>query len=255
MYHKPLRFDANDPLCAATSLEGTVIGILFEKSGAQVVEAISKRLQAINDDIEKHAGLIGPIQEFLKEKELLISEVQEAERERNNLRSNFLRPIVDKLDKLEIELASEGHGFDEQTRKTLRLLGKKFDSGWDDVEPQLEEIAAHLVERQYELDVTLSQTPTTGTSSSSSSEGYSVSANSAKHMSTSHSDGTIISWQLKRKLSDSKDAFLMIKDRIEELQLERRRLEMISRNISPDRSFKLNLTQLCAFGFEDIVLE
>ena len=91
----------------------------------------------------------------------------------------------------------------------------------------------------------------------SSSESYSLSSKRTRtivDMSFCQDDvdyGTL-SKNLRAKLGRYKNAFGKIQSRLEELDRERRRLEMIARNINPERSFKLSLTQLSAFGFEDI---
>ena len=46
MYKEPIKISANDPICSATALEGTIIGILFDKTGADIQAAIDYAAQA-----------------------------------------------------------------------------------------------------------------------------------------------------------------------------------------------------------------
>ena len=93
MYKEPIRISENDLLCSTTSLEGTVIGILFEKSGEEIKGAIAARIKEIDGEIEKHVNLLAPIRDFLKEKESVIEIAEKTEKEENEKKDNLLSPL------------------------------------------------------------------------------------------------------------------------------------------------------------------
>jgi len=299
MYRDPIRVDSNDPLLSATSLEGTVIGILFEKSGEEVKNAIKSRVAAIEAEILKNVEMITPIRDFLKGKDDLISEVEIYEQNRDVEKIVKLKPLTKKqeeanelLRKINEEIRVCGKEFDLETHEGLKEELKKFKTGWEKIDSQLEDLERIHEEEVWKVQTMLSQTAddsgetittshgATGTTGSigvsGSTEvsgpcGYSgksgYSGNSSSSYSPVHTpidwqaargeievEETRVAWKLRHKIDEYKSMFQVIKGKIESLEFEKRRLEMIARNISSDRKFKLSLVQLSAFGFEDIEL-
>lgn len=96
-YKKPIRINANDPLCSATSLEGTVIGILFEKTGAEIKAAIGARCKSIDSKIQTYKGSIDQAEKFIEEKEKTLKSLDEFIQEQNDSKEAMLAPLRKKI--------------------------------------------------------------------------------------------------------------------------------------------------------------
>ena len=50
-YSVPLCVSENDPVCSSTALQGTVIGVLFEKTGEDIKGAVDSRVDLIDSEV------------------------------------------------------------------------------------------------------------------------------------------------------------------------------------------------------------
>lgn len=268
MYSKPIVIDGNDPICSATSLEGTVIGILFEKSGVEIKGAISARIKKIDEEIDRKKGLVVPIRDFLKDKDDLVVKIEEIERKREKVRRDTQKPFQDQVDKLEDqisriydEMGAKTDEVDDQTKSILEEKKKEFFKGWKDLGSDFKELVEDASCERWDVPTSpakssqeVSSTSSSSTSSRSSSSVRSSYNGEQVYYTSVHSDcnGPTVSGNLKGQIRKYEEHFRRVKAEIELLVTERRRLEIIARNIDSERKFKLNLTQLSAFGFEDI---
>jgi hypothetical protein len=269
MYQKPISISSNDPICSATSLEGTVIGILFDKSGQEIKDAVSLRVQAIDREIARQEELVIPIRDFLKEREGLIIDIEQLEVKRERERCEVQKPFQGEIEKFQTKISEVyremGKKTDKIDEKTCALLDQQeaiFFSGWKELGEDFREILEDETDEKYDLPQ--HRKSNSSNSHSSMSVYYGSQGPKGPTGPTGCASGiacgygvfpTIrISYKLKAEIVKYSLYFEKIKRRIEELVTEKRRLEMIVRNIDSDRKFKLNLTQLSAFGFEDILL-
>lgn len=269
MYKDVIKVDANDPLLSATSLEGTVIGILFEKSGEEIKSAIAKRISLIDKEIQKKSDMISPIRDFLMEKTRLISEIEVYENDRDVEKTEKLKPLNKKLEdmrdaikQVENDLRSESKDFDSKTMKQLRSELKVFNNGWEEIDSKLVDLEKKHEEETWKFLENMTPATSTGGAatftyglSSSSSSNSTSSVNWKTARGEIAVDSPKIAFKLRQKIDEYKSMFDIIKEKIKNLEMEKRRLNIISRNISSDRKFKLSLVQLSSFGFEDLEVQ
>jgi hypothetical protein len=294
MYKKPITIQSNDPVCSATSLGNNVIGILFDKTGEAIRRALEARIKAIKAEEQTYAGLAEPLREFLKDKEAEIAEAEAYEKERLHQRTKALekdrakvseaekamRKILEKeqekLDAATEKLAKSAESFDEETETELEAREAGFREGWDQIKEHLETVKSFEAERRWSeiAEACKIQEPC---SSSMSSCSYSASSKSGDALSRSNwqnCDGDYdsgirssrdsresgevklaVSHRLRDRHRRYMTVFDDIKAKLEQLREERRKLELIFRNVDPERSYKLDMNKLSAFGFEDLEIE
>jgi len=256
MYREPIKIFSDDILCNATSLEGTVIGILFEKSGEEIQSAANARLNSIEGELAKIVSKIVPITRFLKSKDALLAEIEDFETKREDLCTDQTRSIVEQLDKLHLDLKNKKTKIRAETHDKLEIKRVEFDKGWDGFEEEIKDIVKEEKEKKWET----ANTSISGLISTDSCSTSSVGVSNATFCSSTF---TPVNWDLQITISDDlheriqnyRKYFNSLKDRIEVLESEKRKLSMILRNITADRKYKLTLAQLSAFGFEDIVVK
>jgi len=280
-YEKPLSVYSDDPVCSATTLGNTVVGILFDKTGAQIRQALEARIAAVREEEEKYRGLAEPLRKLLKKKEEEIVAAETREKERARLRTSALEADRDKLaaarekreeilraedkkvDKAAKALDRAAEKFDEETTAELELFEKSFREGWGEIEEGCEAIRSFESEKRWEQPE--EKTRTCSSSMSSCSKGASsgrgesreslssADYNSGVRSRTSEGEKLLsVSGRLREIYSRHLTLFEKAKARADELRNERRKLELISRNVDDERAYKLDMNKLSAFGFESI---
>jgi hypothetical protein len=286
MYKRPVAIHSDDPLCTATSLEGTVIGILFEKTGAEIKKAVESRIPSIDNEIARCVSTIKDMDEFLKGKNEEIKEIDKLYTERSDAREATAKPFNDDISVIVKKRDNIIFTFDKETDKKVASKATVFEEGFDKYNDSLKSIDEIMKELDSEGRVGLGMQGPSGTTGVSGSSGriYStpgvyartINDSSSNEINTDNIDGESIRGigfgdKLKElKLTEKETEamsrlstlralvnnyswkILKIKDRIKFLESEKRRLVLILKHIGEDRTYKLDMNKLSALGFEDV---
>jgi hypothetical protein len=294
-YKPPIKISADDPLCSASAVGNTVIGMLFEKTGAEIKGAITARIAAISCKIAQYEGMVQKMETFIEKKRSVLREMDKFQILRQDERRANMRPIdreiaeatkvVESLMRKRFDFVDD---FNEETRKQLGKKALVFDEGFDEFQSEFSQLDDFMSKERYIVrgvvdtigssrygyDAINAQGVTgiqglcgsTGEKGiSGSSAYYSPQLNESFLEHPKDSDegdwddeeteedkaisrlGTLrgIIDKYMRKVGEIQDA-------IRSLHEEKRRLELIGRNLDDERSYKLDINKLSAFGFENI---
>jgi len=259
MYKDPLSIAPDDPICSATTLGTTVVGILFEKTGREISEALNARLLEIAVERDSFAKLLQPLRNFLIDKEKSIEKAKTIERQRfqERITDESLNEARDKVSEMRLALLSqERHvdklegDFDVETHKELVVIENEFDIGWIDIKEHIQSINSFLRDRKW-ADIAGGDMQGTMTSSSSYSSRSSGSLTSSLSSKPESAQVMVeVSSSLESRFKRYEVIFDQVRKRSKELDLEMRRLRLILENIDLERTYKLDISKLSAFGFE-----
>jgi chemotaxis protein histidine kinase CheA len=267
-YKRPIQVRQDDPICSVSALEGTVIGILFEKTGKEIKEAIGRRTTAIDGRVTECESVIGTVREFLKGKETQIKELEEVKTAREDDRKAKMRPHERQIEDVFHRMRMESHDHAMQTEKLIAekatTFADKFDEHKDNFKAVDEFLEEKYIDDQVELLSTRSMSSgwqgcqgSQGAHGSQGWQGY-VGSKKGKGGAEEFSDEED---QALARLNTLKNIVRVYLDRvnrivilIEQLKEEKRRLSLIERNLDEKRAYKLDLNKLSAFGFEDVDL-
>jgi len=260
-YLPPIEIASNDPICCATSLQGTVVGILFEKTGKEIKEAIAKRIVNVENKISEYRELIKGALEFVAQKEKDSEELNKIYTDRNDGKKQKLTPYRKQIKEINIQIENIVHDYDKETND---IVGKKaiiFEKDFDKYEKQFQEIDAMLKKLRQEEEENFRRNISRRSSCSNephfNSSSKSSSANNIFTLSPSlletEEDKALARLEtIKNLLDEWKYKIEHINVKIIDLKNEIRRLTLIQNHINEDRQYKLDINKLSAFGFEDI---
>jgi len=254
-YQEPIHEESYNTVCSATSLGNTVVGILFEKTGAEIKAAAQARLDALNTESDRLASMLEPLRAFILDKESHLSKVRDIEIQRRAERTKALAKPREVIRKAKTELDDAEHKVDSETRLLLAKEEADFKSGWDQFSQNeaLLELALHA----EELETPDARGVRSSTSSRSAhptptaTPTLTATGTSAYYSDCSEWSPTVSS-VLQGALDEHKDLAKRVADRLRKLDKERRVLLMVAKHINSSRSYKLDMSKLSAFGFEDI---
>jgi hypothetical protein len=286
-YKPQIRVSADDPLCSASALGNTIIGILFEKRGSEIKGAITARIGLIQKKVADYQGIFAKIDAFLEEKRKALKELDLFLDARRDEKEATLRPIQRQLDEIQKKHRDSAFDFDKATQVDLGKRALVFDKGFDDFRPCLTELDDFLT-RENEVvrgygggfsgvsGCSGVQGPT-GWSGTAGGTGAANTTNSLYYTNglgntgttgltgatgADHEDDDDISEEedkavskvltLRNLLQTYTNKLNQLKEAIRRLQEEERRLTLINQNVEPDRNYKLDMNKLSAFGFEDL---
>jgi hypothetical protein len=274
-YKRPIRVDINDPICTASVLGNTVIGVIFVKVGDEIKKAIKCRLETIDSKIEQYKDNIKKIEPFIEEKRIILKEMEEYNQNRDDERKILAKTYDMTLEKIRKEYLNKANDifenkkrkindFDEITDKETKERAVKFEESFDGIKSNISKLdqfikkenrnamnrgytEMHSVARSKEFICDINNSTGIGTSNPS------VPLEVKSSYEVKRGDKSIVRLNnLRHLLKEYSNKVNTIKERITELTRERRRLLLISDNILEDREYKLDLNKLSAFGFEDI---
>ena len=279
-YQEPIKISSNDPICSATSLEGTIIGILFEKKGSEIQNAINKRVVSIDKKIGGLQDSIKDADAFVEAKNKEMEKLDEAYEERSDAKKEHLEPLRRQAKDIDNKLRNEEHGFNKETDKIIAGKAVSFEEGFDKAEKSLSIVDDLIEEKKKKGNVLRSQGFTgvqglqgstgyqgdTGSYTTTDSSGTNIyySSNGNVGVGASNPDDYLITdeedkamsrlntlkWKIRRYMQRIEE----IRGWIKNLDEEARRLTLIRDNLNPEREYKLDLNMLSAFGFEDITV-
>jgi len=270
-YKAPIRISNDDPVCSATALQGTVIGILFEKTGDEIKKAIDKSAVTIDGEIEKHQKTINEAKGFLETKTKELKVIDEVYEERKNHKKAKLQPFYRKIDELKCQITNTGREVDLETDKIVAERACKFQDKFEDYKPILMRLDEFLKNLNYSTSSSSSSSASSESPwfapAGSGPEGvqgcqgsiggtmapgvYYSTTGEACEISEDEENALARLNTLRRIVAHYTSAVNQIKRAIECLKEERRRLILIKKHIG-DRTYKLDLNKLSAFGFEDV---
>ena len=297
-YKNPICVRVDDPICSASSLEGTIIGILFDKTGAQIKQAITARKGTIDAKVQKYQDTIGTIEQFVEDKKKILKELDEFHQSRCNDKRALLKPLQDMSNDLYRDYQAKRTALDadrteaevKHDKETQAEVGKKavvFEEQFDQFKKQFEEIDEFIRQdlrtepgvRGYrdQQGITGIQGPigsygSSGTLTTDNSSNIFTITSSSNNIGiggeTPHNllnvtyteptkeDKAAARISSLRDLLASYDRKMRIlRDKMIEIEEEKRRLDLMLNNIDEGRTYKLDLNKLSAFGFEDIEIK
>ena len=269
-YREPIRVAGDDPLCTATALNGTVIGILFEKTGKELKTAIQSRIVNIDTQIGKHKAVVGEVTEFLSRKEIEIEELDRFYSERQDGKKEKLLPLQREMATVQKRMTDMSMDFERETEKLLGGKAVNFEKDFDAVQESLKRIDQYVQEERWSAKKLLrsSSMGYTGSQGCQGPNGYvGVAGTPGVYASISKDDSDEVDDlteeenralarlnSLKQLVRSYADKTQRILGEVERLGEEKRRLRLIHDNLMDDRTYKLDLNKLSAFGFEDVVV-
>lgn len=286
-YVPQLRISSTDPVCAASNIGDTVIGVLFEKKGSEIKTAIKTRVSLIDNKVTNYQTVVTNIETFLDKKRVVLKELDLFYQSRVDDKTAALQPVKRQI--RELQKKGGDIAFDHD-RETLKKLGEKavtFEDGFDAFKPQFDDLDTFLKREQDRvLDGLQGIAGATGSCGSPGIQGYTGTQGIERLKNEFYSpqlntdnldkpervrgigygdsvddddDGETAEDRALAKLRTLRNQvekyvgkIELLKQAIRRLEEEKRRLQLIYRNINDDRIYKLDLNKLSAFGFEDI---
>jgi len=260
-YQRPIQVEADDPICSASGLEGTVIGVLFDKKGSEIKQAIEARVSVIDTEVSKYDKITGEVKNFLNEKADEIKKIEQIYTDREDEKQAKAKPHTRKIEEIQKEWNDEVFTFDKETEKKVAGEAVDFEKGFEKFEDAFEDVDKIIEEDTLTLGRSMQRSATKGfsTTSTSSSSGQSFSSNSLVCESADSFYISEVEDKALARLNTLKDVVRgytnkvkNILGKVNNLKEEKRRLNLIGKNIQADNTYKLDLNKLSAFGFENI---
>lgn len=240
------------------SLEGTVVGILFSKTGVEIKEAVAHKLDELDNEATDLKGAIEDVDDFLETKEKELVELNELYEERRNEKNAQARPFARQVE--EIQKSWSDKEF-EINRETERMVGEKavtFEAGFDKFKDRFEEIDELADEVSDSNSVYMM-----ATTDSVSSPVRGMTTNSMRRIETANPCGEVALQlptkqdkavsrinTLRNKVQEYRHKVTMVQQRIDRLECEADELRLISRHLKDEREYTLDLKSLEALGFD-----
>lgn len=266
-YQDPIRIRQDDPICSATAMNGTIVGILFEKTGSEIKTAIGKRLEAVNAKISEHQTSVSDVDEFLKKKEKDLEEIEKVYTERADEKKAKMKPFERDIEDIRKKVEDISFQFNRETEKKVAEKAVGFQEGFKDIEGKFDDIDKLLEEDEIE-ERTLStrsmtksgryRTITDNVGIGINNPDLTLDPSSAQvYFNFTEAEDKALSQveTLKKTVSEYRRRVKIILRFIRNLIEEKRRLELIRRHLKDDFNYKLDLNKLSAFGFEDIEVD
>jgi len=261
-YKKAIQIRLDDPICSVSAIEGTVIGILFERKGKEIKEAIQKRVVSIDGKVSECEAMVGSVQVFLKDKERQVKELEELHTARADEREAKLRPMEREIKEVCHRMNRVSFEHNTETEKLMAQKATSFVDRFNDYKDRLKKVDEFLEEvHNEERAALLSNTGAQGCMGSQGACGY-QGWQGAVPEKYRPDDAITITEEEDRALSQLSTLRNVVQvyvwrvrkitDLVAELKEEKRRLLLIERNLDAGRVYKLDLNKLSAFGFEDV---
>lgn len=265
-YIPQIRISENDPVNSVKSMEGSVIGVLFEKKGDKIQGSISRRIESIDQKIDEYESMCSKTEEFIEGKKKGIKELDEFLQKTKDQKEAYLIPIRKEIERIVKEANDKIYEMDLETFKMMKKKALNFEKGFDGVQKEFNELDDLLEKDKFIIQGLAGIQVPTGIRGETGIQGivYGDSlANASAGIGTSspvsklnvRTDPETKAYARLDTLRDllriNMDKLRLLKDGIVALKEERRRLKLIYDNICTERDYKLDLNMLSAFGFED----
>lgn len=273
-YTPQIQISANDPVCSTSSLEGTVIGILFEKGGTEIREAITIRLGLIDKKIAEYDSMADKTETFIGEKRKVLKDLDALYQNRSDEKKAFLLPFKRELENIVKKAEDKVFIYDKETYKQLGEQAVIFEEGFESFRENFDELDNFL---RKEKDIIQGETHVYNIQGATGTQGIGIGTTgpqgstgiSGATGSGNIGTGVTDPEEILELMSDDEDKAIArlntlrdlliknvnklenLKKGIKKLKDEKRRLTLIRAHLDDDRSYKLDLNKLSAFGFED----
>lgn len=272
-YREPIQIRPDDPICSVSALNGTVIGILFDKNGREIKKAIAERIKAIDVKIGNYEGTIREVEDFIKYKKNQVKELETLYTDRADEKKAKARPFERQIEDIQKQIQDLVFGFDKETEKKVADRAMKIEKGFEEIQGKFKEIDKLIESERFEKRMSkalrprsfdeveeeperrIYSTTTTDDLNDLRSGTPSFLTSAASQLTGEENKALARLNTLKALIQDYEKKIYSIIRKIDELKEEKRRLDLISRNIQDDRIYKLDLNKLSAFGFENVVLD
>ena len=245
------------------SLEGTVVGLLFSKTGVEIREAVAEKIGTLANEVTELKESIQDVDEFLESKEDELEELNVLYSERHGEKDAQSRPFRRQID--EVQKAWGDKEF-EFNRETERLVGEKavvFGECFKDFSERFAEIDELADEVEDMNPVMLLQAAgasmdslsLTGSTSGTRTMGSMrrvADTNPCSEVSllpTEQDNAAARLATLRGKVITYRNKIALIKGRIDMLKDEVDELRLVSRHLKDEREYTLDLDRLSALGF------
>jgi len=242
------------------SLEGTVVGLLFSKTGVEIREAVAEKIGTLANEVTELKESIQDVDEFLESKEDELEELNVLYSERHDDKDAQSRPFRRQID--EVQKAWGDKEF-EFNRETERLVGEKavvFEEGFKDFSERFAEIdeLADEVEdiNNPTLYIQSANSQVDGITSIGSTSGARVMSMrrvdnvNDDFLPTEQDKAAARLATLRGKVITYRNKIALIKGRIDVLEDEVDELRLVSRHLKDEREYTLDLDRLSVLGFE-----
>lgn len=269
-YKRAIQVSVDDPICSATALNGVVIGILFEKKGSEIKEAIAARLEAIGSKVSDCRALVTPVSDFIRKKEKEIEVLDEVYQDRVRAKAAKMAPFLRRIEGVQREISDTAIEFDTETEKLIASQAVIFEGGFEDAEDPLDKVDKYLEEIKWRHNSTSTSTSSCSSTSAISGfegpqgdpgalgfrgvQGNKEDSGDAGIFTLTEEEDRAVSriGALRSKVRAHSGRVQHILNLLRDLEGEGRRLKLIQGHINDERVYKLDLNKLSAFGFEDI---
>lgn len=278
-YVPQIQISANDPVCSTSSLEGTIVGILFEKKGLEIKKAIGVRLGLIDKKITEYGSIAEKTETFIEEKRKVLKDLDILYQDRSDEKKAFLLPFKRELEGIVKKAEDKVFGYDKETYKKLGEQAVVFEEGFEKFKKNFDALDDFL---KKEKDVIQGDTSIfRGIQGATGAQGLGM---QGSHDGSTGACGITGSAgnlglgltnpeEILELISDDEDKAVArlytlrdllkknvnklenLKIGIKKLKDEKRRLTLINMHLDDGRLYKLDLNKLSAFGFEDIESE
>jgi hypothetical protein len=247
-----------------------VIGILFEKKGEDIKQAIFARMDIIVKKITEYKSISQKIEEFIERKRIVLKGLDDFYQGRSDEKDALIMPFKRKIEETVKKCNDEVFSFDRTTQKQLGEKALTFEDGFDAFKLNFEELDLFLKKEReiiepirgvgFGNDISVrgyhGQTGIqgcTGTQGTSDVSGSEPELEYGLQESTEEEDKAYARLSTIRNLLRKYEEKLnVLKNVVRSLEDELRRLTLIRDNIEDQRNYKLDLNKLSALGFEDL---
>ena len=243
------------------SLEGTVVGLLFTKTGREISEAIDIKINSLDEEVSELRESIEDVDKFLEGKENELKELNDLYSNRRDEKEAQARPFRRQIDKVHKAWGDKEFEFN---RETERLVGEKavtFEKGFKDFYghfTEIDEIADQVTE--FTSDSVMFAHPAGATMDCMSLDGGMQknsgavrrvgNINEKVFLPTEQDKAAAKLSTLRNKVVTYRDKIILIQGRIDTLEREANELRLIRRHLKDEREYTLDLDRLSALGFE-----
>lgn len=240
------------------SLEGTVIGLLFSKTGVEIRKAVAGKIGTLANEVTELKESIRDVDEFLENKEDELEELNVLYAERHDEKDAQSRPFRRQIG--EVQKAWGDKEF-EFNRETERLVGEKavvFEEGFKDFSERFAEIDELAEEVEDTNTIMFAQSAgaivdgMTLTNSGNAGIGTSkvIRSVSDDFLPTEQDKAAARLATLRGKVVTYRNKIALVKGRIDVLEDEVDELRLVSRHLKDEREYTLDIDRLSALGFE-----
>ena len=272
-YVPQIQISADDPVCSTSSLEGTVVGILFDKKGSEIKNAIETRLCLIDEKITEYDTVAKETEIFIEDKRNILKDLDTLHQDRVDEKQALLLPFKRELENTVKKAEDKVFNYDKETYKKLSEQAVAFEEGFEKFKKNSDALDDFL---KKERDIIQGDTRIfrdlqgetglqgiQGPRGDIGAQGFTENGNIGMGLTSPEEilelvsedeDKAIARLQTLRELLRKNVTKLEnLNNGIKKLKDEKRRLVLIKIHLDDNRSYKLDLNKLSAFGFEDIV--